>query len=77
MTPTTIQLPIPITVLVEAFKALSIEDKALLKKLLDNEIIETRQPENLSDRHPLRGLPLTIVEDFDEPMPELWDALSE
>ncbi|MGB2926085.1 MAG: hypothetical protein WBB82_12355 [Limnothrix sp.] len=27
--------------------------------------------------YPLRGLPITISEDFDEPMPELWDALAE
>jgi hypothetical protein len=28
-------------------------------------------------QYPLRGLPLTIGEDFDEPMPELWDALGQ
>jgi prevent-host-death family protein len=27
--------------------------------------------------YPLRGMPIKIAEDFDEPMPELWDALSE
>lgn len=25
--------------------------------------------------YPLRGLPLIIAEDFDAPMPDLWDAL--
>lgn len=25
--------------------------------------------------YPLRGLPVTIAEDFDAPMPDLWDAL--
>ncbi|WP_293353980.1 MULTISPECIES: hypothetical protein [unclassified Microcoleus] len=25
--------------------------------------------------YPLRGMPLVIAEDFDEPMPDLWDAL--
>ena len=28
-----------------------------------------------SPQHPLRGMPITIPPDFDEPMPELWDAL--
>jgi len=33
-----------------------------------------------SDRtpeHPLRKIPLTIPPDFDEPIPELWDALGQ
>ncbi|MFB2895278.1 type II toxin-antitoxin system Phd/YefM family antitoxin [Aerosakkonemataceae cyanobacterium BLCC-F50] len=27
--------------------------------------------------YPLRGMPITIAADFDEPMSELWDALGE
>jgi hypothetical protein len=27
--------------------------------------------------YPLRGLPITISEDFDDSMPELWEALKE
>lgn len=27
--------------------------------------------------YPLRGLPITISEDFDDPLPELWEALAE
>ncbi|MGL5064665.1 MAG: hypothetical protein ACRC62_32180 [Microcoleus sp.] len=27
--------------------------------------------------YPLRGMPLVIAEDFDEPMSDLWDALSQ
>ncbi|MBE9228378.1 type II toxin-antitoxin system Phd/YefM family antitoxin [Phormidium sp. LEGE 05292] len=27
--------------------------------------------------YPLRGMPITISGDFDEPMAELWDALGE
>ncbi|MEA5597883.1 hypothetical protein [Rivularia sp. UHCC 0363] len=30
-----------------------------------------------SPQHPLRKIPLTIPPDFDEPMPELWDALGQ
>jgi hypothetical protein len=29
----------------------------------------------LQKHYPLRGLPLVIAEDFDAPMPDLWDAL--
>jgi antitoxin (DNA-binding transcriptional repressor) of toxin-antitoxin stability system len=33
---------------------------------------------SLSGKHyPLRGMPITIADDFDEPMPELWEALGE
>ena len=28
------------------------------------------------DRYPLRGHPITLAEDFDEPMPNLWEALA-
>ncbi|MGL5793011.1 MAG: helix-turn-helix domain-containing protein [Waterburya sp.] len=27
--------------------------------------------------YPLRGMPISIADDFDEPMPELWEALGE
>jgi hypothetical protein len=30
-----------------------------------------------SPQHPLRKISLTIPPDFDEPMPELWDALGQ
>jgi hypothetical protein len=30
-----------------------------------------------SPQHPLRKIPMTIPPDFDEPMPELWDALEQ
>lgn len=30
-----------------------------------------------SHHYPLRGMPIVIAEDFDEPMPELWEALGE
>ncbi len=30
-----------------------------------------------SPQHPLRKIPMTIPSDFDEPMPELWDALEQ
>jgi len=27
--------------------------------------------------YPLRGMPITFSKDFDEPMPELWEALEQ
>ena len=30
-----------------------------------------------SEHYPLRGLPLQVSADFDEPITELWDALAE
>jgi len=36
------------------------------------------QAKPTSNHHyPLRGMPIVIAEDFDEPMPELWEALGE
>jgi len=29
------------------------------------------------ERYPLRGLPLEMSDDFDEPMPGLWEAIAE
>lgn len=34
------------------------------------------QPQGES-RYPLRGLPITVSDDFDEPLPEMWEALSQ
>ena len=54
-----------------------------------SEIVITRKglpvarivPYSISDtpkkNYPLRGMPIKIAPDFDEPMPELWDALGE
>ncbi|MBE9101170.1 hypothetical protein [Vacuolonema iberomarrocanum] len=33
--------------------------------------------ETLSNVHSLRGLPIQIAHDFDEPLTELWEALKE
>ncbi len=30
-----------------------------------------------AQNYPLRGMPITIIADFDEPMPEMWEALAE
>ncbi|MCY7282306.1 MAG: hypothetical protein LH679_02465 [Cyanobacteria bacterium CAN_BIN43] len=37
----------------------------------------TQTPASSKSRYPLRGLPLQMSEDFDAPMPELWEALGE
>ena len=36
------------------------------------------QAKRTSTHHyPLRGMPIVIAEDYDEPMPELWETLGE
>ncbi|TAF04213.1 MAG: DUF2281 domain-containing protein [Nostocales cyanobacterium] len=37
----------------------------------------TSQQISTTKNYPLRGKPITIASDFDEPMPELWEALAE
>ncbi|NJL83193.1 MAG: type II toxin-antitoxin system Phd/YefM family antitoxin [Chloroflexaceae bacterium] len=37
-------------------------------------LLTTTSPQS---HYPLRGKPITIAGDFDEPMPDLWDALAE
>ena len=38
----------------------------------------TQSPQSTSEKtYPLRGLPIEIDDDFDEPMSELWEALAE
>ena len=32
-------------------------------------------PPSQSEKYPLRKTPIKLSEDFDEPIPELWDAL--
>jgi hypothetical protein len=78
MIPTTIQIPISVTVLAEVIRALGDGEKRLLKRLLDAEVAALEQVTQVVDsNYPLRGLPLVVAEDFDEPMPELWEALSQ
>ena len=40
-------------------------------------IVPCVKQSSVKQNYPLRGMPVIISEDFDEPMPELWDALSE
>ena len=39
-------------------------------------IVPYEDKKNTKNKYPLRGLPIRISEEFDEPMPELWDAIS-
>jgi antitoxin (DNA-binding transcriptional repressor) of toxin-antitoxin stability system len=40
-------------------------------------IVPCQTKRAIHQHYPLRGMPITIAEDFDEPMPELWEALGE
>jgi hypothetical protein len=55
------------------------QDKWQLVQTLLNAIQkDTTNPKIIIEKiYPLRGLPITISEDFDDPMPELWEALTE
>jgi hypothetical protein len=55
------------------------QDKWQLVQTLLNAIQKdtTTQQTTPEKTYPLRGLPITISEDFDDPMPELWEALTE
>lgn len=39
-------------------------------------IVPFRDVAPAESRHPLRGHPITLAEDFDAPMPNLWEALA-
>ncbi len=58
---------------------LPIKEKWQLVQILLNAIQkDTTSPETTPKKtYPLRGLPITISDDFDEPMSEMWDALGE
>ena len=50
----------------------------LVQSLLDDLKQSTYKIENVSrSTYPLRDLPIVISDDFDEPMPELWETLAE
>ena len=56
--------------------------QAMLKLLkvmqpLPQAAAQQRNKQASNSAYPLRGLPLVMTEDFDEPMSELWEALSE
>ncbi len=38
-------------------------------------IVPFEDSESEVDKYPLRGIPIILSEDFDEPLIELWDAL--
>ncbi|RCJ26443.1 type II toxin-antitoxin system Phd/YefM family antitoxin [Nostoc sp. ATCC 53789] len=40
-------------------------------------IVPWQAKQTSTHHYPLRGLPIVIAEDFDESMPELWEALGE
>jgi prevent-host-death family protein len=39
-------------------------------------LVPFRKAEAERAAHPLRGLPIEIADDFDAPLPELWEALA-
>lgn len=40
-------------------------------------IVPFRKEESQKSPYPLRGKPIKIADDFDEPIPELWNVVNE
>lgn len=40
-------------------------------------LLPSKEAKPEASKYPLRGLPIQIAEDFDEPLPELWEAINE
>ena len=60
------------------FHELETADDLLLEDLL--QVIRSRKHTTTVDRspnHPLRGIPIVIPADFDEPMTDLWEAIEQ
>jgi hypothetical protein len=57
-----------------AARKLSPSEKLKLIRILaeDLEYVAIARPKY----YPLLGMPITIADDFDEPIPELWEALN-
>ncbi len=54
------------------------ERRTFLRSLLNAIQKDTMSDQSTPEKtYPLRGLPINISDDFDEPMPELWEALAE
>ena len=60
-------------------RKLPINEKWQLVQALLSEIQkDTISPQSTSEKiYPLRGLPINISDDFDEPMSDMWEALAE
>ncbi|MGB2924417.1 MAG: hypothetical protein WBB82_03880 [Limnothrix sp.] len=56
---------------------LPLQEKWQLVQTLLNAIQQDSHTTTPAKTYPLRGLPITISPDFDEAMPELWEALAE
>ncbi len=65
-----------ILALLELLKVMKQRSSEAMRSETLHTIQQQNKPES-SSVYPLRGLPLVIAEDFDEPMPEIWEALSE
>jgi hypothetical protein len=62
----------------QALKLSTKEKWQLVQALLNALETDTRSSESTPKKtYPLRGLSVTISDDFDEPMPELWETLAE
>ncbi|WP_017717260.1 hypothetical protein [Kamptonema formosum] len=68
---------IALTAIVDEIAATLSEVVIIRKGLPVARIVHYSIPEPPGKNYPLQGSPIKIAADFDEPMPELWDALGE
>jgi hypothetical protein len=60
----------------QALKLSTKQKWQLVQTLLNTLEKDTISRENITKKnYPLRHLPITMSDDFDKPMPELWEAL--
>ncbi len=61
----------------QALKLPTNEKWQLVQTLLNAIQKDTMSDQSTPEKtYPLRGLPINISDDFDEPMPELWEVLA-
>lgn len=64
--------------LLELLRVMQLQQSSEVSLSHSEEVAALKQVTSSSSAaYPLRRLPLEIAEDFDEPMPELWEALSQ
>lgn len=71
------EMDVTLTAIVDEIAATQSEIVILRNGLPVARIVPCQISSPSAQHYPLRGMPITIADDFDEPMPELWEALGE
>jgi antitoxin (DNA-binding transcriptional repressor) of toxin-antitoxin stability system len=68
---------VPLTTIVDEVTTSQSEIIIIHNGLPVARIVPCQTSSSAQHYYPLRGMPITIASDFDEPMPEMWEALGE